>query len=344
MTTTVTNKLVPKTITYAACRECCGECEHCEFTEECASEDNPPMITSEAVLTCGLIGDHDSLYVDEFPEAYREASPWFVFSSERDYYSIATYEQRARCTLLRMCRVNMMLDPNVFQARPMEGIWINLYVLESHRNGNAFEAFRNVCEEYHARLIVWYYSEESNRFYRDDETNSLQEDGFVILPNNEKVRLKSEIHSLFDVLEGVAPATEVGKASIIKDRETGERYALSYEKWIATVNSGCTIFTETITRDFGGGTIRGLSNTERLYLEAGELDAELDIWGNIKAKGGESRRQLESMPFDKRFDLVDGGEGLCHATGYEVNWSNPEDFTEWWNEYIDSEGNLYYGR
>lgn len=65
---------------------------------------------------------------------------------------------------------------------------------------------------------------------------------------------------------------------------------------------------------------------------------------NANANETAYRRKLESMPFDKRFDLVDGGEGLCHATGYEVNWSNPEDYTEWWNEYEDSEGNLYYGR
>lgn len=31
----------------------------------------------------------------------------------------------------------------------------------------------------------------------------------------------------------------------------------------------------------------------------------------------ESRRRLEKMPFDKRFD-VDGNSELCHATGYEV--------------------------
>lgn len=43
---------------------------------------------------------------------------------------------------------------------------------------------------------------------------------------------------------------------------------------------------------------------------------------------------LENMPMDKEF----GGE-LCHATGYEYY-----DGKEWWNEYIDADGNLHYGR
>ena len=51
------------------------------------------------------------------------------------------------------------------------------------------------------------------------------------------------------------------------------------------------------------------------------------------------RRELETMPFDKRFDTPNGEE-LCHATGDEVLF---DDDLVWWNEYIDSEGNLYYG-
>ena len=43
-----------------------------------------------------------------------------------------------------------------------------------------------------------------------------------------------------------------------------------------------------------------------------------------------SRRHLDKMPFDKRFD-VDGNSELCHATGYEVF-----DGEDWWNEFIDS--------
>lgn len=43
------------------------------------------------------------------------------------------------------------------------------------------------------------------------------------------------------------------------------------------------------------------------------------------------------MPWDKAFD----GQ-LCHATGYEFCMANlPED---WWNEYIDGNGEYYYRR
>ena len=51
-----------------------------------------------------------------------------------------------------------------------------------------------------------------------------------------------------------------------------------------------------------------------------------------------SRRCLEKMPFDKRFD-VDGNSKLCHATGYEVF-----DGEDWWDEFMDSNGNFQYGR
>lgn len=50
------------------------------------------------------------------------------------------------------------------------------------------------------------------------------------------------------------------------------------------------------------------------------------------------RRELEEMPYDMRFD-VDGNSELCHATGYEVF-----DGEEWWNEFIDSNGEYQYGR
>ena len=51
------------------------------------------------------------------------------------------------------------------------------------------------------------------------------------------------------------------------------------------------------------------------------------------------RRELDTMPFDKRFDTPNG-DHLCHATGDEVLF---DDDPVWWNEYIDSEGNLYSG-
>jgi hypothetical protein len=48
----------------------------------------------------------------------------------------------------------------------------------------------------------------------------------------------------------------------------------------------------------------------------------------------ESRRELDEMPFDKDF-----GYGLIHATGFEVFRNG-----EWWNEYQDADGELFYGR
>lgn len=58
----------------------------------------------------------------------------------------------------------------------------------------------------------------------------------------------------------------------------------------------------------------------------------------------EIRRELERIPFDKRFELPNGNEELCHSTGYEVCDGDPNAPGNWWNEYEDSDGNLYYGR
>ena len=52
----------------------------------------------------------------------------------------------------------------------------------------------------------------------------------------------------------------------------------------------------------------------------------------------EDKRQLPIMPPDKAFE-VNGNEELCHATGYEILENG-----EWWNEYIDSNGEYHYGR
>lgn len=57
------------------------------------------------------------------------------------------------------------------------------------------------------------------------------------------------------------------------------------------------------------------------------------------------REELESMPYDKNF-YVEGEDGIerlenCHATGYEVIL---EGDNTWWNEYVDSNGDLHYGR
>ena len=57
----------------------------------------------------------------------------------------------------------------------------------------------------------------------------------------------------------------------------------------------------------------------------------------------EYRRELETMPFDKMFE-VGGNQELCHATGYEVCLGDPADQSDWWNEYVDSTGAYQYGR
>ena len=60
------------------------------------------------------------------------------------------------------------------------------------------------------------------------------------------------------------------------------------------------------------------------------------------------RRELETMPFAKVFETENGNEELCNATGYKVNFEET-DYDEhgssnWWNEYVDNDGNLHYGR
>lgn len=57
-----------------------------------------------------------------------------------------------------------------------------------------------------------------------------------------------------------------------------------------------------------------------------------------------TRRELSEMTFDKAFVTGNGNEELCSATGFEVCMGNTDDPADWWNEYEDSEGNLYYGR
>ena len=53
------------------------------------------------------------------------------------------------------------------------------------------------------------------------------------------------------------------------------------------------------------------------------------------------RRRLDFMPFDKVFETKNGSEELCHATGDEVRFDGD---MEWWNEYVDTDGNFHYGR
>lgn len=51
-----------------------------------------------------------------------------------------------------------------------------------------------------------------------------------------------------------------------------------------------------------------------------------------------TERRLEEMPPDHAFQTANGEE-LCHATGYAVMLDG-----EWWNEYVDQDGELHYGR
>ena len=57
-----------------------------------------------------------------------------------------------------------------------------------------------------------------------------------------------------------------------------------------------------------------------------------------------AERELETMPFDKMFEVAEGRQELCHATGIEVCFGNPDNLADWWNEYQDSEGDFWYGR
>ena len=50
-------------------------------------------------------------------------------------------------------------------------------------------------------------------------------------------------------------------------------------------------------------------------------------------------RELFEVPFDKVFETENGTE-MCHATGMEIQ----DEHGEWWNEYVDSNGDLHYGR
>ena len=57
-------------------------------------------------------------------------------------------------------------------------------------------------------------------------------------------------------------------------------------------------------------------------------------------------KELKVMPFDMMFEVSEGRQELCHATGIEVcfDWGNPNDPADWWNEYQDSDGEFWYGR
>lgn len=49
-----------------------------------------------------------------------------------------------------------------------------------------------------------------------------------------------------------------------------------------------------------------------------------------------------SMPYAKSFITENGNQELCNATGVILKRS--PDMSDWWYEYEDSNGNMYYGR
>lgn len=76
-------------------------------------------------------------------------------------------------------------------------------------------------------------------------------------------------------------------------------------------------------------------------------DMSLDEYNELieLEENGSIRRECV-ICYDKTFENDEGQQVSCHHSGYEVHFVG--DFTGnercWWNEYEDSEGNLYYGR
>ena len=56
------------------------------------------------------------------------------------------------------------------------------------------------------------------------------------------------------------------------------------------------------------------------------------------------RRELATMPHDRHFYNSAGELVSCHATGYEVCKGDPGNPADWWDEFEDGDGELYYGR
>ena len=54
------------------------------------------------------------------------------------------------------------------------------------------------------------------------------------------------------------------------------------------------------------------------------------------------------MQPDKTFTVIDNDgnrhQESCHCTGYEVCLGNPDDLSDWWNEYEDQYGEKHFGR
>lgn len=58
------------------------------------------------------------------------------------------------------------------------------------------------------------------------------------------------------------------------------------------------------------------------------------------------KRRKCNICFDKTFTNDDGQQVTCHHTGYEVHFEGDfcGPYENWWNEYEDCDGNIYYGR
>lgn len=68
-----------------------------------------------------------------------------------------------------------------------------------------------------------------------------------------------------------------------------------------------------------------------------EITTEDEKQNNGEEDG--TRRELDRMPCDHGFWTSEDNYELCHATGYEESHGG-----EWWNEYVDIDGNFHYGR
>lgn len=62
---------------------------------------------------------------------------------------------------------------------------------------------------------------------------------------------------------------------------------------------------------------------------------ELEAWIDEHVETTELRRKLDYMPFDR--------DGM-HSTGYEVCLGGPYNLADWWYEYENENGDIYYFR
>lgn len=110
-----------------------------------------------------------------------------------------------------------------------------------------------------------------------------------------------------------------------------------YEENIVNLNNSSEV-----DRLFFEGVVSGIRTglflgTDMSLDEFKEL-IELQEKGSIKREC--------AVCFDKTFENNDGQQVTCYHTGYEVHFVGDfvADERNWWNEYEDCDGNLYYGR